>query len=241
MAPEQHQGEMLFQSDVYSYGIILYELLGGTVPFPLINNHDTSRNMVMLAHLEKELPDLITLRRAHLPEQWNEEKRNHEMQVPPWLLQVILKCLEKRPEERFANGIELHETICSFMEAADRNEEAAVMLSAYKEENERLRATVKRFEKLEKAKWWMISAAAILVVLSMIGVAALFDDRENMAGNAMLPDINAEDTTKRDSIIAGTPDTLQNQAKPPVEMKKKTDERKNRRTKDGLVDDVPYF
>lgn len=35
MAPEQNEGHMLFQSDIYSYGIILYELLAGSVPFPL--------------------------------------------------------------------------------------------------------------------------------------------------------------------------------------------------------------
>jgi hypothetical protein len=31
------------------------------------------------------------------------------MQVPAWLLKIVAKCLEKEPENRYANGIELQE------------------------------------------------------------------------------------------------------------------------------------
>ncbi|MGB4400182.1 MAG: serine/threonine-protein kinase, partial [Daejeonella sp.] len=41
MAPEQNEGEMLLESDVYSFGIIIYELLAGNVPFPLNNGSET--------------------------------------------------------------------------------------------------------------------------------------------------------------------------------------------------------
>ena len=107
MAPEQNEGQMLFQTDIYSYGVILFELLAGQVPFPLKDNGETARNNVMLSHMESPVPDLLELRKENLPKGWPAR----EMQVPDWLLEVIATCLEKTPENRYANGLELHEVI----------------------------------------------------------------------------------------------------------------------------------
>jgi serine/threonine-protein kinase len=111
MAPEQHDGDMLEQTDVYSFGIIMYELLTGQVPFPLQGNNETDRNSVMIAHLEAPIPDLLTARKAAIPQSWPEEKQALEMQVPQWLLQVISKCLEKKPTDRYTSAVELKEAI----------------------------------------------------------------------------------------------------------------------------------
>ncbi len=111
MAPEQSEGQMLFQSDVYSFGVIMFELFGGTVPFPLKDNGETARNKVMLAHLETQPPDLLSLRQKALPDFLSDEKKVHQMHVPQWLISMVYKCLEKKPEHRFKNGIELNEYI----------------------------------------------------------------------------------------------------------------------------------
>jgi len=107
MAPEQNEGQMLFQTDIYSYGVILYELLAGQVPFPLKDNGETARTNVMLAHMETPVPDLLQLRRENLPADWPER----EMHIPGWLLMMIATCLEKKPEDRYADGEALHEYI----------------------------------------------------------------------------------------------------------------------------------
>jgi serine/threonine-protein kinase len=111
MAPEQSEGQMLFQSDIYSFGVIIFELLAGTVPFPLKDGGETARNKVMLAHLETQPPDLLSLRQKALPEFLSDEKKAHQMHVPQWLVTMVYKCLEKKPEHRFKNGIELNEYI----------------------------------------------------------------------------------------------------------------------------------
>ncbi|MEO6670194.1 MAG: serine/threonine-protein kinase [Ferruginibacter sp.] len=126
MAPEQNAGTMLFQTDIYSLGIILFELLAGTVPFPLNDKGERARNAVMIAHMETMPPDLVSLRRESIPANWNNHKKEREIQVPAWLVKMIVRCLEKEPSKRFTNGIELQDFIHSGI-IAEENKYANVV------------------------------------------------------------------------------------------------------------------
>jgi serine/threonine protein kinase len=133
MAPEQSEGNLLPQSDVYSYGIILYELLAGTVPFKLNDNGQTARNAVMIAHLEQEPPDLLALREKNMPLHWPEDQRRRELQVPGWLLTLISKCLQKNPADRYADGTELREVIQHCVISVKDDTESALILQSEKD------------------------------------------------------------------------------------------------------------
>ena len=149
MAPEQNERNLLFQTDVYSFGVILFELLCGIVPFPLQDNGETARNTVMLAHLDAPPPDLLSLRQQALPVLWNNEKKSHEMEVPAWLVNMIYKCLEKNPERRFNNGVELHEIVAKNRGApADKNEWITDQVTMLKQQNERLLQEKDQLQKL---------------------------------------------------------------------------------------------
>jgi serine/threonine protein kinase len=111
MAPEQNEGKMFFETDVYSFGVVMFELLAGVVPFPLKDKGETSRNAVMLAHMEASPPNIFTLRGKALPEQWSSEKKENEMLLPEWVFGMIYRCLEKKPESRFASGMALYDYI----------------------------------------------------------------------------------------------------------------------------------
>ncbi|MBD1391535.1 serine/threonine protein kinase [Mucilaginibacter glaciei] len=148
MAPEQHEGKMLLQTDIYSYGVILYELLTGEVPFPLKNGGDAGRNSVMLAHIENEVPDLVRARKLALPETWEAKKIKQEMQVPQWLLQVIAKCLQKKPEDRYASGMELDAAIIngSLSSSDSKSQEAGLNAIALQSENEKLKTELLKYQ-----------------------------------------------------------------------------------------------
>ncbi|TFF33563.1 serine/threonine protein kinase [Mucilaginibacter psychrotolerans] len=128
MAPEQSDGELLTQSDVYSYGIILYELLAGTVPFKLNDNGQSARNAVMIAHLDQEPPNMLALRKANMPPDWNAGQRQSEMQVPEWLITLIYKCLQKDPADRYADGTELRQAIQNSVLNTKTGTEGALIL-----------------------------------------------------------------------------------------------------------------
>ncbi|MEO7444253.1 MAG: serine/threonine-protein kinase [Ferruginibacter sp.] len=129
MAPEQNDGVMLFQTDVYSFGIIIYELLAGQVPFPLKDNGETARNAVMVAHMEKGVPDPSYLRKNNLPESWPPNRQQTELNVPYWLMNMLDTCLQKSPANRFNDGIALQNYIAQHSMAAGQASPATVSSS----------------------------------------------------------------------------------------------------------------
>lgn len=152
MAPEQHEGKMLLQTDIYSYGVILYELLTGEVPFPMKGGGDAGRNGVMLAHIESEVPDLMRARKLAMPESWDAAKIKQELQVPKWLLNVISKCLQKKPEDRYASGMELDNAIIngSLSSADSKTQEAGLNAIALQSENEKLKTQLLQYQQAPK-------------------------------------------------------------------------------------------
>lgn len=103
MAPEQSEGRVLFETDIYSLGVILFEVLAGVVPFPLADRSEAARNRVMLAHMESTPPDLLPLRKEHL----DDASVADQTQIPVWLLSLVSRCLQKDPQQRFRDGEEL--------------------------------------------------------------------------------------------------------------------------------------
>lgn len=245
MAPEQHDGKMLFQSDIYSYGIILYELLTGTVPFPLINKTETSRNMVMLSHIEKQIPDLMELRKNRLPADWSEEKKAHEMMVPSWLLQVIEKCLEKDPEKRFHDGVGLYEAVSNSNQDILNNEQVTTVINELKAENERLTNLVEKYEKGSKARTFITAGIILFVCLATFGINLVLNhgkgtetDSTSVVNKSIQPVKKNIKTAPEKKAKPVTPDTLQTvPASKTDTVKPKT----TKKTKDGLSNDVPEF
>ena len=83
MAPEQLDGESGEASDIYSFGVMLYEMLAGDPPF--VSGEITAQ---IRYKAPKEIEGLS-----------------------PAMSGIVMKCLEKKPEQRFAGVKELREEL----------------------------------------------------------------------------------------------------------------------------------
>ncbi|MDD3520826.1 MAG: Stk1 family PASTA domain-containing Ser/Thr kinase [Actinomycetota bacterium] len=95
ISPEQAQGKILsYSTDLYSLGIVIYEMLTADVPFRGENSIDIS-----LKHInEKPIKPSILV-----PE------------IPEKIEKIVLKCLQKNPLKRYESAADLKSDLINFL------------------------------------------------------------------------------------------------------------------------------
>lgn len=91
MSPEQVRGSRTdHRSDIYSIGVMLFEILSGQPPF-----QGDSTFQIMLKHINEPIPDIRTL----------------DNELPENLVLVLEKALAKQPANRFQTAVEMAEAV----------------------------------------------------------------------------------------------------------------------------------
>lgn len=106
ISPEQARGNMVTkQSDIYSLGIVLYEMLTGVVPF-----EGESAVSVALKHFQSPIPSL----------------REFDTRIPQPLENVVLKATAKDAKDRYSSVSEMQADLETSLDPSRRNEKIFV-------------------------------------------------------------------------------------------------------------------
>ena len=166
ISPEQAKGKFIDEkSAIYSLGVVMYEMVTGRVPF------DTDNAVgIAMQHINEPLVEPIKL----VPN------------LEPWLNSIIVKCMEKTPENRFDSASSLIKALddkhidnnqkVTFNDNSDRAiyRESVYKTSKAKDSNKPIiRNSNKNREQLNKKKG-IFDYSITYVILALLIIASVF-------------------------------------------------------------------
>ena len=132
LPPEQASGKgATLQSDIYSMGIVMYELLTGKLPYKGDNAVE-----IALKHLKEPLPSI----REELPN------------IPQSIENIILKSTAKNPKNRYADAREMHQDLITCMDEGRVSEEKIELVHPEYTELKKTTPPKEKIEVLEEKK-----------------------------------------------------------------------------------------
>lgn len=211
MAPEQWRMETVdHRADIYSMGIILYEMVTGEVPFDAPTPHQ-----LMYAHLHKETPP----------------PSHRTPGLLPTIDTVILKATAKKPAERYQSGGELASALSQAIKRQEvdvRGELTPLTLRPISKAELHDPTTHHEGELLtqrpvgtpaphspdttplprpattthKRRRWLTLGIAALAVGLVLIGVVALLSNNDNNDSSTNAIAADTATTTVRPSAVS---------------------------------------
>ena len=197
LPPEQATGKgSTIKSDIYSMGIIFYELLTGSLPFKGENAVE-----IALKQMKEPLPNL----------------RDDNPSIPMSVENVILKATAKNPKNRYSDSRAMHDDLLTVLDDSRINEEkyqypypeveettkAIKKLEEKKEEEEEEEIASKIEEKEDKiSKRIIIILSIVFVGIALILiVVSLIIPKITAVKSAKIPDVSGMTVSKAEKTL----------------------------------------
>lgn len=195
LSPEQARGGMATKkSDIYSLGIILYELLTGTVPF----KGETAVS-IAIKHFQSEIPSV----------------RAFDPRIPQALENVVLQATSKRPADRYESVAAMADDLETSLsprrasegrfvpdDGADNGEtkvldKSALQATLAPDSSDKAAKATKKKKPMRRRKKWLIGGLIALLVMIAVLVLAFWLGRPRYADVPNVQGLTVSQATKK--------------------------------------------
>ena len=184
LPPEQANGKgATVKSDIYSMGIMMFELLTGNLPFKGDNAVE-----IAFKQIKNDIPSI----------------RESNPSIPQSVENVILKATAKNPKNRYASSKEMHDDLLTVLNESRVNEprigfnypehegepdKRNIMVDNQSDNKE----LIDEIEEEETSKTsivlWILSGIFILIILALVGIFLIYPNITKVP-NVIIPDVS---------------------------------------------------
>ncbi|MDW7651908.1 MAG: Stk1 family PASTA domain-containing Ser/Thr kinase [Bacillota bacterium] len=147
-SPEQARGAQTEEkSDIYSLGIVLFEMLTGKVPYS-----GDSPVSVALMHLQEPIP----------------KPRDMNPDIPPAVERIILRAVEKDPQNRYGSAREIAEELSDWLMGRETKNRNTAVGGTDAGDDRSPESTKRAKKKISPRKRWAIIAGVLLFIALLV-------------------------------------------------------------------------